>query len=208
MLNLFAATGHLHYAKSARMYLQQMLDLPFKYRNLHRQFVEHGYFTKRRSDRLWAGLWSDLVIEQVMMRSVKGRGGLTRRRGFSESTRLQWVLTAHECAVIHETMTSITSLHLISSKQHTEMGKERRKTDQTDEKKVSSWIQNHNSFTISESLNGSLKALHLVSSQMNQLLSIVIKPSQMVKKSRNTFTESNWSRPKLHEKMELLLLIQ
>ena len=42
MLNLFAATGHLHYVKSTRMYLQQMLDLPFKYTNLHRQYVEHG----------------------------------------------------------------------------------------------------------------------------------------------------------------------
>ena len=39
------------------------------------------------------------------------------------------------------------------------MGKERRKTDQTDEQKLSLWIQNHNPFTISESLNGSLKAL-------------------------------------------------
>ena len=27
MLNLFAATGHLNYAKSARIYLQLMLDL-------------------------------------------------------------------------------------------------------------------------------------------------------------------------------------
>ena len=64
---------------------------------------------------MWAGLWSDLVIEHVMKRSVKGRGGLTSGRGFSESTRLQWVLRAHECAAIHEAKTSITSLHLISS---------------------------------------------------------------------------------------------
>ena len=89
MLNLFAATGHLHYAKSVRMYLQQMLDLPFKYQNLHRQFVEHGYFTKRCSDRLWVGLWSDLVFQQVMIRSIKGWEGLIRGKGFSESTKLQ-----------------------------------------------------------------------------------------------------------------------
>ena len=56
-------------------------------------------------------------------------------------------------------MTSITSLHLTSSEQHTEMGKARRKTDKKNEQKLSSWIQNHNSFTISESLNGLLKAL-------------------------------------------------
>ena len=28
MLNVFAATGHVHYAKSARLYLQMMLELP------------------------------------------------------------------------------------------------------------------------------------------------------------------------------------
>ena len=28
MLNLFAATGHYHYAKCGRMYLHQMLELP------------------------------------------------------------------------------------------------------------------------------------------------------------------------------------
>lgn len=83
-----------------------------------------------------AGLWSDLVIEQVMKRSIKGRGGLTRGRGFSESTRLQCVLRPHECAAIHEATTSITSLPLISSEEHIEMGKEKRKTDLTDEQKL------------------------------------------------------------------------
>ena len=124
-----------------------MMDLPFKHPNLHCQIVEHGYSTIRRSDRLWVGLWSDLVIEQVMMRSIKSLGGFTRGRGFSK--RLQWVYTAQECATIHETMTSITVLHLTSSEQHIEMGKARRKTSQTDEQKLSSWIQNHNPFTVS-----------------------------------------------------------
>ena len=39
------------------------------------------------------------------------------------------------------------------------MGKARRKTSQTDEQKLSSWIQNHNPFTVSKSLNGSFKTL-------------------------------------------------
>ena len=71
-----------------------------------------------------------------MKRSIKGRGGLTRGRDFSKSARLQWVLRAHECAAIHEATTSVTSLHLMSSEQHIEMGKEKRKTDQTDEQKL------------------------------------------------------------------------
>ena len=73
MLNLFAATGHFIYAKSARMYLQLMLELPAGHPWLHVQFTEHGYHTVRRGDRYWAGLWTDLTIEQVMIRSIKSR---------------------------------------------------------------------------------------------------------------------------------------
>ena len=36
-----------------------------------------GYHVVRRSDAYWAGLSTDLVIEQELMRSVKTTGGLT-----------------------------------------------------------------------------------------------------------------------------------
>ncbi|KAG1677778.1 Polycystic kidney disease protein 1-like 2 [Nymphon striatum] len=39
--------------------------------------LNSGLFVIRRSDRLWAGLPSDLVIEQVLMRFLKTNGGLT-----------------------------------------------------------------------------------------------------------------------------------
>ena len=39
MLNLFAATGHVHYAKSARLYLQLMNRLNEDYPWLHQQFT-------------------------------------------------------------------------------------------------------------------------------------------------------------------------
>ena len=74
MLNLFAASGHLNYAKSARLYVQQMMSLSEKHPWIHEQF-ENGKHTVQRSQRYWAGLWSDLVIEQTLMRSVKSTGG-------------------------------------------------------------------------------------------------------------------------------------
>lgn len=76
MLNLFAATGHIHYTKSARIYLQLMLNLETTHPWLYRRFAVEGLFIVRRSDRFWAGLWPDLTIEQVLMRSLKSRGGL------------------------------------------------------------------------------------------------------------------------------------
>ena len=44
-----------------------MLELPAGHHWLYEQFTEHGYHTVRRSDRYWAGLWTDLTIEQVMV---------------------------------------------------------------------------------------------------------------------------------------------
>src|ERR1051325_10949592 len=111
MLNLFAASGHCHYAKSARLYLQLMLDLPITHPWLHEQLSDGRFHAVRRSDRFWAGLSTDLAIEQVMMRSVKSRGGLTHGRGMTESVRLMWVNTMHICSSIHSTLTSLMDLN-------------------------------------------------------------------------------------------------
>ena len=51
MLNLFAATGHVHYAKSARLYYQQMMELKTSYPWVHHKFVVEGFHTVRRSSR-------------------------------------------------------------------------------------------------------------------------------------------------------------
>ena len=105
MLNLFAATGHLNYAKCARLYVQMMTELPNSHPWLYSQFSDHGFHSVRRSDRYWAGLLTDLAIEQVLMRSLKSRGGLTHGRGFPENVRLSWIYTMHQCASVHPAMT-------------------------------------------------------------------------------------------------------
>ena len=107
MLNLFAATGHLNYAKSARFYLQQMLSLPQTHPWLYNQFFK-GLHTARRNTSFWSGLWTDLTIEQTMMRSIKSRGGLTRGRGMSENVRHLWVLSLNTVTSVHQAMTQLS----------------------------------------------------------------------------------------------------
>ena len=68
------------YGKSAYVYLNNMLELERQHLDVHTSF-KLGKHVIRRSDRYWAGLSSDLVIEQVLMRSVKTKGILTRGRG-------------------------------------------------------------------------------------------------------------------------------
>ena len=64
MLNLFAATGHINYAKSARFYLQLMQFDPW----LHQCFINKGFHILfvEVADIGGGGLWTDLVIEQVI----------------------------------------------------------------------------------------------------------------------------------------------
>ena len=47
-----------------------------------------GFHVVRRSDRLKTALSTDLVIRQVLMRSLKTSEGLTRGRGMNEQQRL------------------------------------------------------------------------------------------------------------------------
>jgi len=76
MLNLIAAAGHNNYAKCALLYLQVMTELPTTQPWLFLQ-LSSGRHAVRRSDRHWAAISTDLAIEQVMMRCIKSRGGLT-----------------------------------------------------------------------------------------------------------------------------------
>ena len=87
MLNLFAVTGHVHYAKCSRIYLQMKVNLEHTHPWFYQRFAV-GLFVVRRSERFWAGLWPDLTIEQIMMRALKSRGGLTLGSGFTESVRI------------------------------------------------------------------------------------------------------------------------
>ena len=148
MLPIFAATGHIHYAKSTRLYLQLMQELPDKYPWLYEQFLK-GKHAIHRTNHPWSGLWSDLVIEQVLMRSLKSRGGLTRGRGMTESVRHQWVHSMHRCASVHSAMTTLTDLSTNTSDQHAELGVSRCKRDAQDIEKLISWFDDHDPFDCS-----------------------------------------------------------
>ena len=149
MLNLFATTGHSNYAKSARLYLQMMKELPTI---LYEQFTHNGYHTVRRSNRFWSGIWTDLAIEQALMRSLKTRGGLTRGRGMTENVILIWDHTMHACAQVHNAMTQLTGNHHKTSNPDAELVASRIKRDNEDLENIKLWIENHNPFDDNELL--------------------------------------------------------
>ena len=158
MINIFAATGHIHYAKCARLHLQNMLELETTYPWLYALFSEQGYHTVRRSDKYWAGLWTDLIIEQCLMRSLKSRGGISRGRGITESVRQIWVHSMHRSAGVHNAMCNLTGNAHRTSEQHIELGKSRIKRDYSDFQKLKSWFDNRTPFDYNEPLLKSLSS--------------------------------------------------
>ena len=146
MLDLFAAAGHIDYTKCARFYVQQMQALPSTHMWVYNCFM-NGLHAVRRSNRHWSGLWSDLVIEQTLMKSIKSRGGLTRGRGMTDSVRHLWVLSLSHSSIVHQSIMTLSGLDLKSSEQHIDMGESRRKRDHEDYKIFRDWLEQRKPFT-------------------------------------------------------------
>ncbi|KAK7508145.1 hypothetical protein BaRGS_00000384 [Batillaria attramentaria] len=75
--------------------------------DVYQKFI-NGHHVIRRSDRFWAGLSSDLIIEQVLMGSLKSTGGLTRGTGMGEEERFVWLLGMPACTEIRAAMQHLT----------------------------------------------------------------------------------------------------
>lgn len=96
MLPFFHASGHYLYAKSAHLYLQDMLKLQ---KNMDQQAFKKftdGFFTIRRNNKFNCGTWSDMVIEQSLMKSMKTEGGVSRGRSTQESVLSKWIYVCFE----------------------------------------------------------------------------------------------------------------
>ena len=100
----------------------------------------------RRTDRFWTGLSADLVIEQVLMRSIKTTGGLTRGRGMTETQRLVWVLSTPACAEVNRAMQEFTSVEYNTSEQHIDVTPARLERDNDDTNKLTNFLLLHNPF--------------------------------------------------------------
>ena len=135
-LPIFAAAGHYNYLKSAYFYVQEMGQLHIKHPDLFRKF-EKGFHVIRRSNQLWAGLSSDLVIETTLMRSLKTTGGMTHGGGMSEEQRAIWTMSRPITSEYNIAMQEFTNLSYSISEQHKDLTEARMKRDATDLEEIS-----------------------------------------------------------------------
>ena len=92
-LPTFAAGRNSNYLKSSYLHLQKMKYLKKQNPKVFHEFM-NGFHVIGRTNQYWAGLGSDLVIEQTLMRSLKSTGGLTHGSGMTERQRACWTMCA------------------------------------------------------------------------------------------------------------------
>lgn len=147
MLPYFHASGHFLYAKSAQLYLQDMENLKEKMtpREYHR-FTTAGYFTIRRSEKFWSGIFSDMTIEQTLIRLMKICGGLTHGRGYTDSVIALWILGMASMHNVCYEMEKFCGVLLEMSEQHVDMRLSRIARDNADVEKLISWFSQYTPF--------------------------------------------------------------
>ena len=64
---LFAASGHNNYAKTCRLYIQSVEESKSINLYLYNQF-QLGNYTARRIGSNWSAIWTDLSIEQILIK--------------------------------------------------------------------------------------------------------------------------------------------
>ena len=108
-----------------------MQNLQETHPEVYRHF-EEAYHVIRRSDRYWAGFSADMIIELVLMRSLKTTCGLTRGGGMTESQRLVWLHSIPACSQVHYAMQELTKLSYTTSDQHKDVSKATQEMDMAD----------------------------------------------------------------------------
>lgn len=152
MLPFFHASGNILYAKACHLYLQDMFNLESHMdTEEYRKFVEQGFFTIRRTDKFWSGTWSDMVIEQSLMRSMKTVGGLTGR-GFTDSILDKWTLAMPALPDICDTLEQFCDLSFVSGEQHVDSRESRMDQDNEDVNRLQHWLSSHDPFPNSDKI--------------------------------------------------------
>ena len=145
------SAGHLAYAKSAQLYIQQMDDLSEKNSaDQLKQFTTSGYFTICRSEHFWSGNFTDQTIEQELMRLLKTSGGITHGRGITDSSLMKWVNALPHTIPICDALEKFTGTHATTSDQHKDLRASNAARDSRDCEVFQKWLRDHSPFAHSD----------------------------------------------------------
>ena len=159
MLPTYSAAGHINYGKGARLYLELITMYEKSYPQIMNAFFDQGFHTVRYSTREWGGVWTDLAIEQRLMKPVKSSGGLKGGRLRDKNAHKLWCLTIDHMAEINEIMSipiqinksnnnATKSIQPHVDTRYTSMSK-----DTAAFNRVLYWIQDNNPFDVNRNMD-------------------------------------------------------
>ena len=97
-----------------------------------------------------------MTIEQVLMRSLKTSGGLTRGRGKSPSTIAKWVHSMPAASRVIDAMETFGGVACVTSEQHVDLRESDQKRDHADTATFLTWLDLHHPFQRASPLLASL----------------------------------------------------
>jgi len=116
------------------------------------QKFTNNFFSIKRSNKFFCGTWSDMIIEQSLMKSSKSKGGFTRGRSTNESVLNKWVNGLLTASNISEGLEHFCGLYFHSGEQHVDASDARIKRDVEDVKKLLDWFNSHDPFPYTETI--------------------------------------------------------
>ena len=89
-----------------------------------------------------------MTIEQVLTRSLKTSGGLTRGRGISPSTIAKWVHSMPAASRVIDAMETFGGVACVTSEQHVDLRESNQKRDHADTPPFLTWLNLHHPFQV------------------------------------------------------------
>ena len=106
-----------------------------------------GYHVIPRSDKFWAGLGCDLVIEQTLMRSLKSPWGLTPGSGMTEHQRAIWTMSSPVSSSYSCAKQAFWEMRYRTSEQHKEATSAKIESDRVDRTKLATTLRLYSPFS-------------------------------------------------------------
>ena len=147
MIPILHATGHISYARSLRIYIQQLNELKTEIpANLYELYTKKGYFTVCRKNCFRSGNFTEQTIEQDLMCLFKLASGLTRERHICEGTVARFVGSLPYFIPICDFLEKFSGVYSSSSTQHKDLRPANKKQYINDVEKFNSWLSMHSFF--------------------------------------------------------------
>jgi len=106
----------------------------------------NGFFTIRRTNKFSSGTWTDMIIEQSLIKSIKTDGSVVRGRSTQESVLSKWVYGMHATNAVCEGIEKFCNISLDIADQHVDARDSRIKRDDADVQKIIEWFSSHDPF--------------------------------------------------------------